>query len=349
MSTRFGVGRICVGQLFGDRLFQMAYRLKPDQSFDAGVRRIGLEQIDRALHQLQSGDEEGKAIHETRKALKRIRALFRLVRPGLSSHVYAAENARYRDIGRLLSGARDSHVLIETVNKFETLTAGRTKSAFAAARNRLSRDETGEAATDRESAIAGAIAGLTEGREVMAGLVFKDTGIEVAIAGMARTYRRAARAFEQSYKTLDGEDLHEWRKFVQHHWRQMSLLAQAWPEMAHARVVAAKEVSNLLGEDHDISVMLAAIEAQGGPPKVGAGKAGKAGKPAAPPAKGQRAKMSGGQQKLTHACAVERQAELRAACHKLGQRLFAEPADAFAERMRHYWASAETVLDLPNA
>ncbi len=312
----------------------MAYRLKPDQSFDSGIRRIGLEQIDRALHHLQGGDEDGDPIHETRKGLKRVRALLRLVRPGLSSHDYKTENARYRDIGRLLAGARDRQVLLETVNKFETMSAGRTRSAFAAARARLTGKAGGAGTSDHDDALARAIEGLVAGRAVMAELSFKETGFEVAIEGMERTYRRAARAFERAYDAPDGEALHEWRKFVQHHWRQMSLLTAAWPEMAHARVAAAKEISNMLGEDHDIEVMLAALETKAGSKTPGVAKDG-------------RGTLSQGQQKLTHACAIERQAELRAACHTLGLRLFAEPPGAFADRMRHYWASADPARDLP--
>jgi CHAD domain-containing protein len=307
----------------------MAYRLKPDQSFDAGVRRIALEQIDRGLHHLQGGGDEGDPIHETRKALKRIRALLRLVRPGLTSHDYRTENARYRDIGRLLAGARDSQVLLETVNKFEAMSGGRTKSAFAAARSRLASKAAAGGDSDGDDAIAVAIEELVAARAVMAELVFKDTEFEIAIEGMSRTYRQAARAFVRAYEEPDAEALHEWRKFVQHHWRQMSLLTAAWPEMAHARVAAAKEISNMLGEDHDIEVMLGALEAK-------THKSGQT-KPA----------LTEGQQKLAHACAIERQAELRAACHTLGLRLFAEPADAFAERMRRYWASADAAHDLP--
>lgn len=307
----------------------MAYRLKPDQSFDAGVRRIALEQIDRGLHHLQGGGDEGDPIHETRKVLKRIRALLRLVRPGLTSHDYRTENARYRDIGRLLAGTRDSQVLLETVHKFEEMSGGRTKTAFAAARSRLAKRSTADRNSDGDEAIAAAIEELVAAREVMADLAFKHTDFETVIEGMARTYRQAARAFVRAYEEPDGEALHEWRKFVQHHWRQMSLLTAAWPEMAHARVAAAKEISNMLGEDHDIEVMLGALEAKTGKPGEG------------------KAALSEGQQKLTHACAIERQAELRAACHTLGLRLFAEPADAFADRMRLYWASADAAHDLP--
>ena len=58
-------------------------------------------------------------MHETRKALKRLRALLRLVRPAMGEAAFKQENAQLRDIGLSLSGARDRHVLLETVNKLE--------------------------------------------------------------------------------------------------------------------------------------------------------------------------------------------------------------------------------------
>lgn len=309
----------------------MAYRFKVSEPFDDGVRRIGVEQIDRALAQLQASEDPAAAVHESRKALKRIRALLRLARPGLGAHEYARENARYRDIGRLLAGARDRHVLIETVGKFQTAAEGRTKSAFAAALARIEARDGAETAGDEETAVAQAVSELLDGRAAMVELGLKGAGYGVAWDGIERTYRQAVATFEKAYETHDNEALHEWRKRVQHHWRHMSLLREAWPEMTQARVQAAKDISEMLGEDHDIAVMLAALD----------------GKAAAKSARGARAKsgaakeaLSDNQRKLARAVAIERQTGLRAKSHVLGLRLFSEPAAAFADRMKHYWASA---------
>ena len=51
--------------------------------------------------------------------LKRLRALLRLVRPAMGEAAFEQENAQLRDIGLSLSGERDRHVLLETVNKLE--------------------------------------------------------------------------------------------------------------------------------------------------------------------------------------------------------------------------------------
>ena len=69
--------------------------------------------------ELQAKGDYAVAVHETRKALKRLRALLRLVRPAIGEDAFKRENAQLREIGLSLSGARDRHVLLETVNKLE--------------------------------------------------------------------------------------------------------------------------------------------------------------------------------------------------------------------------------------
>ena len=49
-------------------------------------------------------------MHETRKALKRLRALVRLLREELGEQAFERENAALRDVARRLAGARDAEV-----------------------------------------------------------------------------------------------------------------------------------------------------------------------------------------------------------------------------------------------
>ncbi len=97
----------------------MAFRFKLGEPFDEGCRRIAVDQIERAQSQLHDKGDQAIAVHETRKSLKRLRALLRLVRPAMGEAAFKQENAQLRDIGLSLSGERDRHVLLETVNKLE--------------------------------------------------------------------------------------------------------------------------------------------------------------------------------------------------------------------------------------
>ena len=81
----------------------MPFRFKLTEPFEEGCRRIAREQIERAQCQLKAPGDPVAAVHETRKSLKRLRALLRLVRPALGEQTYREENAQLRSIGGSLS------------------------------------------------------------------------------------------------------------------------------------------------------------------------------------------------------------------------------------------------------
>jgi hypothetical protein len=102
----------------------------------------------------------------------------------------------------------------------------------------------------------------------------------------------------------------------------MALLSRGWPEALSARASEAKEMSRLLGEDHDYAVLLALARERGAamlePEDLAALAA------------------------LCRSC----QAALRAAAKPRGERLFAEPASNLETRVALYWASAQRLADL---
>ena len=83
-----------------------------------GLRRIACGQLDTSIERLegQTDEERGTAVHETRKSLKRLRATVRLARDELGDEVYRRENGAFRAAGRRLAGARDSEVVLETLD-----------------------------------------------------------------------------------------------------------------------------------------------------------------------------------------------------------------------------------------
>jgi CHAD domain-containing protein len=58
-------------------------------------------------------------VHDTRKSLKRLRAVVRLGRDALGEGTYKRENRAFRDTGRRPAWVRDASVLIETLDELE--------------------------------------------------------------------------------------------------------------------------------------------------------------------------------------------------------------------------------------
>ncbi|HRY07419.1 MAG TPA: CHAD domain-containing protein [Hyphomicrobiaceae bacterium] len=304
----------------------MAYRLKFNEPLGKGWRRIVREQVELAQEQLGSGHNVDGAVHETRKAMKRVRALLKLLRPGLSSSDYSRENKRYRDIARLLSGARDHAVLMATAETLAKETVGEARAATQAFVARIADDAMSEArdikpqtvddgAHNKAARVREAVAALEAAAKSLEKLHFKENSFAVVRAGIARSYRDARADMKEAFKSGVDEDFHAWRKSVQAHWRHILLIDRAWPDLFAARAELAKEISELLGVDHDLFVLIGRAMSLMGP----ADEAG-------------REAMVG--------AARARQHELRKQLEIKGATLFAEPTSRFVASVDVYWRAA---------
>ena len=302
----------------------MTYRFKLQEPIAEGVRRIGLEQIDIAAAKLGSKDDIPAAIHDARRCLKRLRALLRLIRPGLTDTVYRRETERLAGTGKLLSGARDLFVMQQTLAKLEDRFGAMPDGGTERLRKLLAQ---GHARSRRSGADARrqALLRLDQARRLFTGRAAGKIELEHVVDGLEAAYRKARKAFRHAYKEPSDETFHAWRKKVQLHWRHMSLLSRGWPEAMSARAGEAKELSRLLGEDHDYSVLLAF-----------------AGEP------GASRLEPGDLEALAERCRAC-QADLRAQAKPRGERLFAERPDDLKERVTLYWTSASSLATLAPA
>src|SRR4029453_11832159 len=96
----------------------MSYRLKQHETISDGIKRIVIEQIDKAIDRLgsQSGRQDD-SIHDARVCFKKIRSGLRLVQTEFDADIFRQENNCYRDAGRRLSAIRDTAAMLETFDK----------------------------------------------------------------------------------------------------------------------------------------------------------------------------------------------------------------------------------------
>ncbi|MBX9925372.1 MAG: CHAD domain-containing protein, partial [Hyphomicrobiaceae bacterium] len=226
----------------------MSYKLKLAEPLERSVKRVGLAQIDAAIVRLRAERDPEHVVHMARKGFKKLRALLRLVRPGLDDGVFDHENARFRDLARELSAMRDRHVLAETVHAMAAISDGASKTAFAVLAKRLNAvPSSGEApAAANSDSLLEAIAAHLEWARSAFEEISVAGGYDTAFTGIADSYRKARRAMHHGFTTLDAEDLHEFRKHTQHHWRHMQLVSAAWPEYFEARAATARRLSTIL-------------------------------------------------------------------------------------------------------
>src|SRR5262245_38381959 len=98
----------------------MGFKLRKNESASAGIRRIARELIDDSVGQIAEGKADTReTVHELRKQLKKLRALFRLVRGGVGDEVFDRDNTAARDLGRRLSAARDAAVRVSALDHLQ--------------------------------------------------------------------------------------------------------------------------------------------------------------------------------------------------------------------------------------
>lgn len=294
----------------------MPYRFKINEPVEKGFRRIAREQLDTALAEL-AGTEVGPTnVHQCRKALKRLRALIRLCGDAIGNGKARRRTKSLGEIAKLLAARRDETVLLETVEK---LAKGSPEAAEALAPVRAS---LGVEGTNKSQLLGSDTTGrarmrlLRETKKV-AHINFDKRGFAAISGGLEASYDHGRTAAKIAYEEPTDENFHELRKAVQWHWRQMSLLARAWPDEFAVRVNAARELSQLFGDDHDLAMLIAVIA--------------------------KSTTLSAEEKEAAVAFCQREQHILRANAQYRVKRLFAEKPRAFVDRIETYWRCARSL------
>ena len=239
----------------------MAYRLRPGKPFASEVRAVATAQLLKAVQLLEEQPQGAhEAVHAARKRFKRVRALYRLVQPQAKAF-RTRENARIREIARSLSAVRDATALVETVDYLasrggsaeEIAALAFASRSLSQRRDRIAAEEHDLPARMREAAAAC--------REAIAALDQRaiDSGRRTTARMLAKAWKtqrqRALAALEQCQTNAHAEAFHALRKSGQTYWMHLALLGGIWPSAMRAKQEEAKQLVDLLGHEHDLSVL----------------------------------------------------------------------------------------------
>lgn len=295
-----------------------AYRLRPEESPEEGMRRIAIGRTEKAIGRLRKGQGGGdpvKCVHGARKDLKKARAVLRLLRHELGEERYRAENDAYREAGRLLSDSRDAAVKVQTLEGICERYAGRVPGGAAEEWLQVLREERDRAVQSFEygdPALEEALGAIERGREKIDAWPLEGEGWKLVGPGVARAYRRGRKRMRRVAEDPSPEAVHEWRKRVKDLWYHLRILEPATPGELADRVEVADRLADVLGEHHDLAVLRDDLLFRDLPTvKRGA----------------------------LVAAMSDRQEELVAEALPLGERLYAEKPKRFRKKMRTGWRS----------
>lgn len=303
----------------------MSFEFKRDETVERASGRIFREEIDGILNTLTGGRRlsRDKAIHESRKRIKKLRALLRLARDAMWKKERRVEDAVLRDAGRALSSSRDARALLDALDQLRESTGHHiAPETFTAVRVKLLARRRMALKLQKESEAGEVVKCLRAVKRRMGGCKIHGEGFGALHGGLKRVYRQGRAAFAVARYDRDPALLHDWRKRVKDLQLLGQLLTPIWPEVLERFAGKAHELANCLGEDHDLSAL---------------------------------------RQYLLHETATvsdpmdleslleaidDRRRKLQQTAMTLGDRVYAEKPADFLERMGNYWnawSSGETM------
>jgi len=186
-------------------------------------------------------------VHDARKALKKARGGFRLLRPALADEIFRTHNLTLRDAGRLLSPLRDSHSQLQLFHSLEDdtwLPSARIESALYAdhsqARHAFDTTNARVLCKDMIGQVRNALSAGT------------TADARANIEGLRRIYRKGRHALARARKKDSAARRHELRKQAKYLRVALEIIDASDYAHAHDR---ARKVASWLGEDHDLAVL----------------------------------------------------------------------------------------------
>ncbi|MCA9157325.1 MAG: CHAD domain-containing protein [Planctomycetales bacterium] len=240
-----------------ERLY-MSYVLQTDSNTGEGLRRIAVEQIERAIAVFDDKQlQQDEAVHRARQRCKKIRALLHLLGEA-NSAVTDFENSQMRDAAAGLAQVRNADALLDTYDDFrKCATEGVSCRVLKRVRQVLleRRELTVGEDSQVEIRIEGFRADMCAALERASSWAIELDGAAHLLLGFERSHRHGRRAMKSCRRAPSNERYHEWRKWSKYQLYQTRLLKHYLTDSLKQRVRGLIRIGELLGIDHDLAVL----------------------------------------------------------------------------------------------
>lgn len=253
-----------------------------------------------------------EAVHAVRRALKRWRALMRLLSGPLGEPADLMRTDA-RDLMRALSDARDGQAALDALADLQESDLALSATSAGTIRGKLTeiRDAAGQTSFTGEMRQR-----LTQYLDDASASVeswpLSSISFDTIADGLSATYRRARQLMPEDWLAADPEHLHDLRRRVVEHRHQMDLIEPLWPRLGKVWLEEAQRLRNRLGACQDLE-MLARFA-------------------------GPRQPLARWRSRLLPAIEARRAAHLKSGA-RVASRLFAEKPKAFRKRIAALWTA----------
>ena len=284
-----------------------------DSSFGDGLAAAARSVIAdgrQALTDPELSDPE--TVHEVRKALKRWRALMRLLARPLGQQADQMRSEA-RELMRAIAGARDAQSALDALNDLRKVDLPISATSIETIRARLTKMRDAAEAKSFTKAMRDRLSRYLDYATLsLERWPLKAIDFDIVTDGLTSTYRRARQLVPDTWTDSEAEHLHDLRRRVVEHRHQMDIIEPLWPRLGKVWAEEAQRLRNQLGSCQDLAV-LAELTAPHQP-------------------------LAPWRSRLAPLISARRDAHLKSAA-RLAGRLFAEKPKAFRRRIAALWSA----------
>lgn len=226
----------------------------PRRDASATCAKIALAQVNEAIRLAASKERNAPAsVHELRRIFKRLRSLWRLVRPFAAGKNLAKKaDKSLRAAARLLSRHRDSHIVRKTLRRIER--NAKTDSERKAVDRIVKALKTliSQKVAPRLPAIRWDKISKTLQQEAERWETLQEQGENDWRNGVAQTYRKARRLAGNAFADNRPETFHSWRKWIKYLSIQLDALSENDLKVDSKLRKKIAQLAERLGNYHDL-------------------------------------------------------------------------------------------------
>ena len=182
----------------------------------------------------------------------------RLVRDAIPKKEYQRSNIYFRDVGRLLSDARDTSALLEvSMTLHDNVNDASLKALLERVMHHLMAKKSAVTRYQihQNHLLQHTLEALASAEEYVQNLQTERHGFNALSASIERVYKRGKLMMEESASHPSPENYHEWRKRVKYLRYQLNAITPIWPSMMETLEDELHELTDALGADHDFYVL----------------------------------------------------------------------------------------------
>jgi CHAD domain-containing protein len=287
-----------------------------DASFGDGLAAAARSIIADGRHALTDPElSDPEAVHEVRKALKRWRALLRLLGRPLGEQ---ADQMRMeaRELMRAVAGARDAQSALDALGDLRKAEMPFSPTSAETIRARLTEMRDAAEAKSFTKTMRDRLSRYLDYATLsLERWPLKAIDFDTVTDGLTSTYRRARQLVPDGWSDAEAEHLHDLRRRVVEHRHQMDLVEPLWPRLGKVWAEEAQRLRNQLGACQDLAVLTSLTAPHG--------------------------QLAPWRSRLLPLIEDRRRAHLKTA-QRLSGRLFAEKPKAFRRRIAALWSARQS-------